>query len=73
MESIQHGATVDRVTAYGTVMFPIVASLVNLYSRYSSRLLLLHYAAYPGISSHGVRLGFRRDRRESPFNVLDQF
>ena len=33
--------------------------------RYSSRLLLLHYAAYPGISSHGVGLGFRRDRRGS--------
>ena len=29
--------------------------------RYSSRLLFLHYAAYPGISSHGVGLGFRRD------------
>ena len=33
--------------------------------RYSSRLLLLHCAAYPGISSHGVGLGFRRDRRGS--------
>ena len=32
----------------------------------SHRLLLVHHAAYPGISSLGVGLGFRRDRRGSP-------
>ena len=32
----------------------------------SHRLLLVHHAAYRGISSLGVGLGFRRDRRGSP-------
>ena len=34
--------------------------------RFSSRLLLVRNPDYTGISSLGVGLGFRRDRRESP-------
>ena len=56
-EELEHGATVGSSDGRWHGDVRIVASLVNQYFG-SHRLLLVHHAAYPGISSLGVGLGF---------------